>query len=127
MKTFNLATTILFCVFFVNISTAQISKKQQTNKQYPVKGIKMTPNIKNDNLLKVEKDVTSIYKQKDEVKQNQIISKLNKNQSKIKMIKPTTVVPNTNQTKTEESIQEKGYKYKLDYLQQIKIKEAEDE
>ena len=109
MKTINLVTTLLFCVLFVNISSAQTVKKHQTNKKDSVKGINLIPNIKNDNLLKVEKDVTSTHKNTDEVKQKQIISKSNKQSSKIKMIKPTTVTPNTSKTKVEES-----KKYNLD-------------
>ena len=122
MKTINLVTTLLFCIIFINISSAQTVKQQQTNKKNSVKGIKLISNIKNDNLLKVEKDVTSTHKNTDEVKQKQIISKSNKQSSKIKMIKPTTVTPNTTKTKVEES-----KKYKLEYQKGIKTKEVEDE
>ena len=122
MKTLNLVMTLLFCVFFINILNAQTVKQQQTNKKNSVKGIKLISNIKNDNLLKVEKDVTSTHKNTDEVKQKQIISKSNKQSSKIKMIKPTTVTPNTTKTKVE-----KSKKYKLEYQKRIKTKEVEDE
>lgn len=123
MKTINLVTTLLFCILFINISSAQIVKQQQTNKKNSVKGIKLIPNIKNDNLLKVEKDVTSTtHKNTDEVTQKQIISQSDKQSSKIKMIKPTTVTPNTTKTKVEES-----KKYKLEYQKRIKTKEVEDE
>ena len=122
MKTLNLSITILFCVFFINILNAQTVKQQQINTKKSVKGIKLIPNIKNDNLLKVEKDVTSTHKNTDEVKQKQIISKSNKQSSKIKMIKPTTVTPNTTKIKVEES-----KKYKLEYQKKIKTKEVEDE
>ena len=122
MKTLNLVITLLFCVFFINILNAQTVKKQQINTKKSVKGIKLIPNIKNDNLFKVEKDVTSTHKNTDEVKQKQIISKSNKQSSKIKMIKPTTVTPNTTKTKVE-----KSKKYKLEYQKNIKIKKVKDE
>ena len=119
MKTLNLVITLLFCVFFINILNAQTVKQQQINTKKSVKGIKLIPNIKHDNLLKVEKDVTSTHKNTDEVKQKQIISKSNKKSSKIKIIKPTTVTPNTTKTKVEES-----KKYKLEYQKKIKTKDG---
>ena len=121
MKTINLVTTLLFCIIFINISSAQTVKQQQTNKKNSVKGIKLISNIKNDNLLKVEKDVTSTHKNTDEVKQKQIISKSNKNLSKIKMISPTTVVPNTTQRKGVKSSKSKYQRKK------IKTKKVKDE
>ena len=102
MKKIVFPIVVIISCFCTNIN-AQTVKKQQTNKKNSVKGIKLISNIKNDNLLKVEKDVTSTHKNTDEVKQKQIISKSNKQSSKIKMIKPTTVTPNTTKTKVEES------------------------
>ena len=121
MKTLNLVITLLFCVFFINILNAQTVKQQQINTKKSVKGINLIPNIKNDNLLKVEKDVTSTHKNTDEVKQKQIIAKSNKKSSKIKMIKPTTVTPNTTKRKDIKLSKSKYQRKK------IKIKEVKDE
>ena len=113
--------TLLFCVFFINILNAQTVKQQQINTKKSVKGIKLIPNIKNDNLLKVEKDVTSTHKNTDEVKQKQTISKSNKKSSKIKIIKPTTVTPNTTKRKDIKLSKSKYQRKK------IKTKEVKDE
>ena len=120
MKTLNLVITLLFCVFFINILNAQTVKQQQINTKKSVKGIKLIPNIENNNLIKVQVESISTDST-DEIKQNQIISNQKIKSSKVKMISPTTVVPNT--TKRKETNPGKS-KYQR---KKIKTKEVEDE
>ena len=111
----------LVFIFFTSILSAQtVIQKQKTDKQYHAKSIKM-PNTKNNNLIKVQEDSISTSKYTDEVKQKQIISKSNKNLSKIKMISPTTVVPNTTQRKDVKPNKSKYQRKK------IKTKKVKDE
>ena len=112
----------LVFIFFTSILSAQtVIQKQKPDKQYHSKSIKKA-NTKNNNLIKVQEESISTSKYTGEVKQKQIISKSNKQSSKIKMINPTTVTHNTSKTKVEES-----KKYKLEYQKRIKNKEVEDE
>ena len=116
MKNFNVLTTLLFCVFFVNISTAQtLMKKQQTNKE---RLTNKTKTDSNTNSADKKKDITSPKKNSEKPKQLE----LNRRSSKIKMISPTNVVPNT--TKGKNVRIKKG---KLKDQQKIKTKEVEDE
>ena len=111
----------LVFIFFTSVLSAQtVIQKQKTDKQYHAKSIKM-PNTKNNNLTKVKEESISTSEYTGEVKQKQIISKSNKNLSKIKMISPTTVVPNT--TKREDiKLSKSKYQRK-----KIKTKEVKDE
>ena len=120
MKILNVLTTLLFCVFFVNISTAQTVKKQQTNKERLTNKTKTDSNIKSSDFSNDEnKDITSPKKNSEKPKQLE----LNRTSSKIKMISPTTVVPNT--TKGENIRIKKG---KLNnQRKKIKNKKVEDE
>jgi hypothetical protein len=120
MKFFNVLTTLLFFVFFVNISTAQTIKKQQTNKERLSNKAKTGSNIKSADFSKDEKkDITSPEKNIQKPKQLE----LKRNSSKIKMISPTTVVPNT--TKGKNIRINKG---KLNnQRKKIKTKKVEDE
>ena len=96
MKFFNVLTTLLFCVFFVNISTAQTVKKQQTNKERLTNKTRTDSNIKSADVSADEKkDIILPKKNSEEPKQLE----LNRRSSKIKMISPTTIVPNTTKGK----------------------------
>ena len=116
----NIILSLVF-IFFTSILSAQtVIQKQKTDKQYHAKSIKMS-NTKNNNLIKVQEESISTSKYTGEVKQKQIISKSNQNLSKIKMISPTTVVPNT--TKRED-IKPSKSKYQR---KKIKTKKVKDE
>ena len=118
MKTLNLSITILFCIFFINISSAQTVKKQQTNKERLTKKTRTESNIKSVDVSKDEKkDIISSQKNPEKLKQLE----LNKEFSKIKMISPTTVIPNTTKRK---DINLSNSKYKQ---QKIKPKQVKDE
>ena len=64
MKNFNVLTTLLFCIFFVNISIAQTVKKQQINKELLTKKTKTDPNIKSADVLSDEKKSVSLIQKK---------------------------------------------------------------
>ncbi len=97
MKNFNVLTTLLFCVFFVNILTAQTVKKHQTNKEPLNKKIRTESNIKSADVLSGEnKGVTSPKKNTQKSKNLE----LNRGSSKVKMISPSNVVPNTTKVKS---------------------------
>ena len=97
MKNFNVLTTLLFCVFFVNILTAQTVKKQQTNKELLTKKIRTGSNIKSADVLVDEKKVIT-SPQKNTQKSKKL--ELNRRSSKVKMISPSNVVPNTTKVKS---------------------------
>ena len=97
MKNFNVLTTLLFCVFFVNILTAQTVKKQQTNKELFTKKIRTESNIKSADVLVDEKKVIT-SPQKNTQKSKKL--ELNRGSSKVKMISPSNVVPNTTKVKS---------------------------
>ena len=103
MKNFNVITTLLFCVFFVNILTAQTVKKQQINKELLTKKIRTESNIKSADVLVDEKKVIA-SPQKNTQKSKKI--ELNRRYSKVKMISPSNVVPN--QTKVKNIRMKKG-------------------
>ena len=121
MKTFNVLTTLLFCVFFVNISTAQtLMKKQQTNKERLTNKTKTDSNIKSADFSNDEKkDITSPKKNSEKPKKFDG----NRKSSEIKMISPTTVVPNTTKGK---NIRIKKHKLN-DQRKKITTKKVEDE
>lgn len=96
MKILNVLTTLLFCIFFVNISTAQTVKKQQTNKERLTKKTKTDPNIKSANVLSDKKKSVSLIQKKTQ-KSKKI--DFNIESSKVKMISPSNVVPNTTKGK----------------------------
>ena len=120
MKFFNVLTTLLFCVFFVNISTAQTIKKQQTNKERFTNKEKTESNIKSSDISQEEKKDVSPLKKNPEKPQQ---SDLNRKSSKIKMISPTTVVPNTTKGK---NVRIKEGKLN-DQRKKINTKKVEDE
>ena len=71
-------------------------KKQQTNKERLTKKTRTESNIKSADFSKEEKkDITSPKKNSEKPKQLE----LNRRSSKVKMITPTTVVPNTTKGK----------------------------
>tara|TARA_B110000495_G_C22535035_1_gene325070 strand:+ start:102 stop:467 length:366 start_codon:yes stop_codon:yes gene_type:complete len=121
MKTFNVFTTLLFCVFFVNISAAQtLMKKQQTNKERLTNKTRTESNIKSTDSSKDEqKDITSPKKNYEKPKQLE----LNRRSSKVKMISSTTIVPNTTK---EKNIRIKAGKLNDQQLE-IQTKKVEDE
>lgn len=129
MKTLRLVTTILFCIFCVNISNAQTIKKQQSNKQNAVKGVGFIPHVKNSNLSQVEKDDSAKKSNtKEKIKEHRILSKSNKSSSKIKIVNPTSSSPSQKRVKSSGSSQEDIFKHKLNYRQQqLKNKESKDE
>ena len=97
MKNFNVLATLLFCVFFVNISTAQIVKKQQiNNKELLTNNTKTDPNIKSADVLSDEQKSVSLIQKKTQ-KSKKI--DFNIKSSKVKMISPSNVVPNTTKGK----------------------------
>ena len=97
MKFFNVLTTLLFCVFFVNISTAQtLMKKQQTNKERLTNKTRTESNIKSPDVLSDEKKSVSLTQKKTQ-KSKKI--DFNIESSKVKMISPSNVVPNTTKGK----------------------------
>ena len=111
----------LIFVFFTSVLSAQtVIQKQKTDKQYHAKSIKM-PNTKNNNLIKVKEDSISTSEHTNEIKQKQIISKQNTKSAKVKMISPTTVVPNTTQRKDVKPSKSKYQRKK------IKTKKVKDE
>ena len=111
----------LVFIFFTSILSAQtVIQKQKTDKQYHAKSIKM-PNTKNNNLIKVKEESISTSEHTNEIKQKQIISKQNKKSVKVKMISPTTVVPNTTQRKDVKPNKSKYQRKK------IKTKKVKDE
>ncbi|MAX68344.1 MAG: hypothetical protein CMP60_01465 [Flavobacteriales bacterium] len=96
MKNFNVLTTLLFCIFFVNISISQTVKKQQINKELLTNNTKTDPNIKSADVLSDEQKSVSLIQKK-----TQKLKKIDFNieSSKVKMISPSNVVPNTTQGK----------------------------
>ena len=111
----------LVFIFFTSILSAQtVIQKQKTDKQYHAKSIKK-PNTKNNNLIKVQEEPISTSKYTGEIKQNRVTSNQNTKSAKVKMISPTTVVPNI--TKSKE-INPSNSKYKQ---QKIKSKQVKDE
>ncbi|MDG1719307.1 MAG: hypothetical protein P8H17_05735 [Flavobacteriales bacterium] len=94
MKNFNVLTTLLFCIFFVNISISQTVKKQQINKELLTNNTKTDPNIKSADVLSDEQKSVSLIQKK-----TQKLKKIDFNieSSKVKMISPSNVVPNTTQ------------------------------
>ena len=92
MKNFNVLTTLLFCIFFVNISIAQTVKKQQINKELLTNKTKTDSNIKSADVLSDEKKSVSLIQKKTQ-KSKKI--DFNIESSKVKMISPSNVVPNT--------------------------------
>ena len=94
---FNVLTTLLFCIFFVNISTAQtLMKKQQTNKECLTNKTKTESNIKSPDVLSDEKKSVSLTQKKTQ-KSKKI--DFNIESSKVKMISPSNVVTNTTKGK----------------------------
>ena len=120
MKLFNVLTTLLFCVFFVNISIAQTVKKQQINKELLTNKTKTDPKIKSTDVLSDEKKSVSLIQKKTQ-KSKKI--DFNIESSKVKMISPSNVVPN--RTKGKNIRMKKG---KLNGQQKIdKPKQVQDE
>ena len=111
----------LVFIFFTSILSAQtVIQKQKTDKQYHAKSIKK-PNTKNNNLIKVQEESISTSEHTNEIKQKQIISNQNTKSAKVKMISPTTVVPNTTQRKDVKPNKSKYQRKK------IKTKKVKDE
>ena len=105
--------------FATNLSAQTVIQKQKPNKQYHAKSIKMA-NSRNDNLIKVQEEAI-FTKSTDDTKQNQIILNQNTKSSKVKMISPTTVVPNITKRK---DIKSSNSKYQR---KEIKTKKVKDE
>jgi len=107
-------------IFFTSVLSAQtIIKRQKNDKQYHSKSIKKA-NTKNNNLIKVQEELTSTVVS-DEIKQNQVISNQNIKSGKVKVISPTTVVSNRNRKK---ELKPSKLKYQR---KKIKIKGVKDE
>ena len=111
---------LVFIFFTTTLSAQTVIQKQKTDKQYHAKSIKK-PNTKNNNLIKVQEDSISTSEYTDEIKQKQIISKQSTKSAKVKMISPTTVVPNTTQRKDVKPNKSKYQRKK------IKTKKVKDE
>ena len=122
MKNFNVITTLLFCVFFVNILTAQTVKKQQIDKELLTKKIRTESNIKSADVLVDEKKVIA-SPQKNTQKSKKI--ELNRGYSKVKMISPSNVVPN--QTKVKNIRMKKGDLNGQQKTHKPKPKQVQDE
>ena len=111
----------LLCILFVNIVSAQTVKQiQKTEKKYHNQNIKTLKNTEDNNLIKVQEESISI-ESTDNIKENQIISNQNTQSPQVKMIKPTTVVPNTTKSK-EINLSNSKYQRK-----KTKIKVVKDE
>ena len=67
MKTINLVAAFLFCIFFVNISTAQTVNKQQTNKEKLTKKTITESNIKSEDFSKDEQKDIILPKKNSEI------------------------------------------------------------
>ena len=120
MKNLNLTLVFLLCILFVNIVSAQtVKQRQKTEKKYHNQNIK-TLNTKDNNLIKVQVESISVDSI-DHIKENQIISNQNTQSPQVKMITPTTVVPNTTKSK-EINLSNSKYQRK-----KTKIKVVKDE
>ena len=75
---------------------------------------------KNNNLIKVQEESISTSEHTNEIKQKQIISNQNTKSAKVKMISPTTVVPNTTQRK---DVKPNKSKYQRKKLKTKKVKD----
>jgi hypothetical protein len=120
--------TCCIFVFFGLIVSAQTSTdlenssvKLQTNKQNSVKNIKLIRDSKVDTLSKVKQQSTSTSQYTNAVEQSQLRSESNKKSIKIKMISPTSVVPNTTKRK---DIKQRKSKYQR---KKIKTNKGKDE
>ena len=121
---------IISCFFSTNINAQVIKKK--ADKWQLINGVKLKPGTPKTNLIKIEatKASTSINsknaadipkKQNKAVKPPKILKYGNQKSSKVKMISPTTVVPNI--TKRKE-IKPSNSKYQR---KKIKTKKVKDE
>ena len=121
---------IIICIFSTNTNAQVIQKK--ADKWQLINGVKLKPGTPKTNLIKIEatkastsinsKNAADIPKKKDKaVNPPKILKYGNQKSSKVKMISPTTVVPNT--TKRKE-INPSNSKYQR---KKIKTKEVEDE
>ena len=118
MKTINVVTTFLFCVLFVNISSAQTVKKQQTNKERLTKKTRIAQNTRSADFLQDEQHITTLPKVKH-LKQEQTVT--NRGSGKVKMISPTSIVPH----KTKEQSYRPKYHQQREILE--RTKEVKDE
>ena len=123
MKTINLVATFLFCIFFVNISSSQTVNKQQTNKEKLTKKTSTESNIKSEDFSKDEQKDIILPKKNSEIPKK---LEVNRKLSKVKMVRPTTIIPNIIKTKDAQLEETKDYKtkkqsYRPKYHQQRKI------
>ena len=131
MKKIVFPIVVIIICFSTNTNAQVIQKK--ADKWQLVNGVKLESRTSKTNLIKLKptKVSTSVNSQNTDdvpkkndknVKPPKVLKYGNQKSSKVKMISPTTVVPNTTKTKVEES-----KKYKLEYQKKIKTKEVEDE
>ena len=123
MKTINLVATFLVCIFFVNISSSQTVNKQQTNKEKLTKKTSTESNIKSEDFSKDEQKDIILPKKNSEIQKK---LEVNRKLSKVKMVSPTTIIPNIIKTEDAQLEQTKDYKtkkqsYRPKYHQQRKI------
>ena len=121
---------IIGCFFSTNINAQVIKKK--ADKWQLINGVRLNPGTPKTNLIKIEatevstsinsKNTADIPKKKDKaVKPPKILKYGNQKSSKVKMISPITVVPNTAKRKETNPGKSKYQRKK------IKTKEVEDE
>lgn len=127
---FPIAVIIIICVFSTNIKAQVV--QEQADKWQLINGVKLESGTPKNNLIKIEatkvspsvnsKNAADIPKKKDKaVKPPKILKYGNQKSSKVKMISPTTVVPNTTKRKDVKPSKSKYQRKK------IKTKKVKDE